>query len=186
MNPYALKFKLQSTVYPKKKYHDNERTNLDLNSTARKKAKDLIVSPAYMDESTLIIIKLELSFPLNSYSATSQVEEGAVIAESKRAIPPTKPPAKGPTPPKDAAPEEEEIVHVETEAEILRRTQHLALKPDILPVERAVFIFQYKNKEFLQSLQKALLEINLECLGIEGGNERDIRTRKLTDEEKAD
>lgn len=54
----------------------------------------------------------------------------------------------------------------------------------MLPYERSIYIFSYKNKDFLQSLQKALLEINLSCLGIEDGNERDIRTRKLTFEEK--
>jgi len=39
LNPYGLRLKLQSCVVPNKKYKDTERTNLDLNNTARKKSK---------------------------------------------------------------------------------------------------------------------------------------------------
>lgn len=38
----------------------------------------------------------------------------------------------------------------------------------------------------MKELQKVIVDINLVCLGIVDGNERDIRTRRLTDKEKTD
>lgn len=55
-----------------------------------------------------------------------------------------------------------------------------------LPYERAVYLFGYKNCEFQIRFQKTILDINLACLFPDGGNERDIRTKKLNAEEKTD
>lgn len=147
LNPYNLKFKLQSTVYPKKKYFDNERTNLELNSTARKKAKDLIGSATYMDESTTLVISFELAFPLGTFVPPKQ-EAVAIDPKAKASQPP-----KGKAPVLADTHENEDAIPEETETDILRRTQLLGLKPKTLPFERSVYIFSYKNKEFLQSLQ---------------------------------
>ena len=51
-------------------------------------------------------------------------------------------------------------------------------------IERAIYIFEYKNREFLKLLQKTIVDIDLEGLKIENGSERDVRTKKLTAEER--
>lgn len=51
-------------------------------------------------------------------------------------------------------------------------------------IERAIYLFEYKNRDFLKLFQKTIVQINLEGLHIENGSERDLRTKKLTAEEK--
>ena len=187
LNPFAMKFKLSQTIVPKKKYFDTERNNLDLNSNARKKAKDLIECPLYMDNTSSVSIKVEISFPIGTYippESPSKIQ-AQPLADTHKPIDKKgatrKQSAKSPEKANILVNEEDTLEH---EDDILRHTQTMALRPKSLPYERAIYVFSYKNTRFLQELQKELVDINLACLGIEGGNERDIRTRKLTDAEK--
>ena len=73
-----------------------------------------------------------------------------------------------------------------SELDLLRRSRLLPPVSQTPCFERAVYIFEYKNRDFLKLLQKSLIEINLEGLKIQNGTERDIRTRKLSEAERAD
>lgn len=188
LNPFAMKFKLSQTIVPKKKYFDTERNNLDLNSNARKKAKDLIECPLYMDNTSSVSIKLEISFPIGTYIPPESLPKVqinlAATAKHETKGATRKQSAKSPDKIKETMLGVEDSI--DNEDDMLRHTQTMALRPKSLPYERAIYVFSYKNTRFLQELQKELVDINLACLGIEGGNERDIRTRKLTDAEKKD
>jgi hypothetical protein len=72
------------------------------------------------------------------------------------------------------------------EYELLRASQKLALHKECLPYERQVYIFAYKNAEFLKELQAAILDINIEILFPGGGTVRDIRTAKIDDLQRKD
>lgn len=126
LNPYALKFKLTQTIHPKKKYFDTERNNLDLNSNARKKAKDMIVCPLYMDNTSSVSIIVEISFPIGTWSPPAQESVVSDITDNsklkKGAI--TKKKEEAPIPE-----ETQEPVVEETCEDILRKTQTFALKP---------------------------------------------------------
>lgn len=72
-----------------------------------------------------------------------------------------------------------------SELDLLHRSQKMKPISDRPIIERAVYLFEYKNREFLKLLQKTLVDINLEGLKIKNGSERDVRTKKLTEEEKS-
>jgi hypothetical protein len=73
-----------------------------------------------------------------------------------------------------------------TYSDILRETRTMPKVTPTPEIELVVFLFDYKNKEFLQQLQKTLIEINLKCLGIKDGNEQNIRTYKLSESQRND
>jgi hypothetical protein len=142
-----------------RRYVDKERTNLDLNGTCRKKAKDLVSSSLYMDQTSSLKVNFHLSFPIKVYAEDS----------------PTKlPQTDGVADPTDM------------EYELLRASQKLALHKECLPYERQVYIFAYKNAEFLKELQAAILDINIEILFPDGGTVRDIRTAMIDDAQRED
>lgn len=73
-----------------------------------------------------------------------------------------------------------------TEKDLILKTQKMKMQTANPVIERAVYIFRYKNRDFLRLLQATIIDINLDGLKIANGSERDIRTRKLTESEKKD
>ena len=131
-------------------------------------------------------LELELSFPLDRYQppeppkAEPEPDKGAKPKQAP--VDQNKP--KGSKP--GAQIEEQAVVEKPelTEIDILLASRLLPVVSPDPPFERAVYVFEYKNRDFLKLLQKTLVDINLEGLLISNGTERDIRTRKLTAEER--
>jgi len=185
LNPYSLHYDLQAPIYPRRVFVDEDRGNLELNKTARKKGRDIIKATDYFTKNSLLKMELHLSFPLDRFKQPDppKVEEPVDPKKAGAA-------AKKDDPKKahgKAKEEEEPPKPVElTEHQLLLKTQKLKNVSPVPVFERAIYLFDYKNREFLKVLQKALVDINLEGLKIANGTERDIRTRKLTPQEKVD
>merc|ERR1711879_1098514 len=104
-----------------------------------------------MDVSSTISINLEISFPIGTYMPPAP--EPTVVQstnESKKPMKSTKKKEEVPVPDEDKLEETLE----ETDLDILRKTQPMGLRPKLLPYERSIYIFSYKNKEFLKELQR--------------------------------
>lgn len=52
LNTYSSELEFEGTVVPKVVFKDTDRTNLELNKTARKEEKEIIKGTEYMDRSS--------------------------------------------------------------------------------------------------------------------------------------
>ena len=131
-------------------------------------------------------LELNLSFPLDRYLQPEPAKHEEPVDPKKVKSKPEEPTTKKVLQGKGVV---EEAIHKPpeiTEAELLLRTQKM---PRVTPkpvFERAIYLFEYKNREFLKILQNTLIDLNVEGMKITNGTERDIRTRRLTPSEKQD
>lgn len=184
LNPYNLKFDQTAAVYAVKVFQNDERGNLDLNSTARKKALELVPTPLYLDQATSIKVKFEIAFPVGG--KVEKVFDNQAIKDT------TLDKSKGPsaitkqTDKKVAINTDIPEKQLLTEQQTLRMSQKLATIPKKLAFERAIFVFSYKNIEFMKTLEKAIKEINYDILFDGEANDRLLRTKVQTEGEKTD
>jgi hypothetical protein len=75
LKPNVRKIKLLSPVAPIKKYEDNDFTNLDLNTTARKELKKLIHLTSFLDCGSFLVITLDLAHAISKFEIPKIVEE---------------------------------------------------------------------------------------------------------------
>ena len=188
LNPYALDLHLQAPVCPREVFVDEDRKNLSLNQTARKRGRDISKATDYFGSNTLLSMDVHLAFPLDSYrEAVVKPEEAkddlkkSSAAELKKSAADKKTGKPGAQIQKEE--EEKQAVPELTETQLLRQSQRLKPVTPKPVFERAVYIFEFKNRDFLRLLQRALVEVNAEGMNITGG-EREVRTRKLTLEER--
>lgn len=173
MNPYNLKFRLYAPIYPIKIHNNNERTILDQNATARKKAKELIPVSQYLDQATTIKVNFEIAFPIGG---TPEPEKETLDVSLKKSKDPKA---------KESTAELTESKQKFSEGQTLRMSQKLAIQPKQLFFERVIFIFSYKNAEFMKLIEKIIKEINIQILFNGEADERILRTKQQTKEEKA-
>ena len=67
LKPNVRKIKLISPVAPIKKFINTHFTNLDLNTTARKEIKKLIVLTSYLDLGSYLVVTFELACPIGEF-----------------------------------------------------------------------------------------------------------------------
>jgi len=79
LKPNLRKLKLLSPIAPIKKFEDNSFTNLDLNTTARKELKKLIVLTSYLDLGSYLVISLDLAEAIGKF--TKEVKKIEVVEE---------------------------------------------------------------------------------------------------------
>lgn len=183
LNPYSLKYQVVAQIIPRKVFIDEDKDSLQLNTTARRVTRDITKCTDYFGTQSYLKMSLTLSFPLDRYKPEEKKKVEEPVA--------TKPGAPVATAPKGAKPAalapvvEDEKPKVEpSEKELITKAQKMKVVSEVQCFERAVYVFEYKNREFLKVLQHALVEINLQGLGIVNGSERDVRTKKLTQAER--
>lgn len=131
-------------------------------------------------------MELLLAFPIDTYKEPEHLHDAVQSeADQKKAAADAKS-KQDPKQKKAQVVQEDQVAKVEdiSEADLLLRSQKMKPVTDRPIIERAVYLFDYRNRDFLKLLQKTLVDINLEGLGIVNGSERDVRTKKLTEEEK--
>lgn len=183
LNPYALEASLTTGLVPRKLFVDSERNNLELNKTARKAKKELIKATEYLENNSRLTVSLRLLFPLDRYEKSEAIDPALQSATSMRN---TKTSIKGKKQ-EESQPIMEEVVNAgPTYLQTLRKTRELSPFSPTPLIERVVYLFEYKNRNFLKLLQETIVALNLESLGLVDGNERDLRTLTLTEEQRAD
>jgi len=66
--------KLLSPIAPIKKFEDNSFNNLDLNTTAKKELKKLVVQTSYLDLNSYLVISIDLADAIGQYEKDKKEE----------------------------------------------------------------------------------------------------------------
>ncbi|KRX01048.1 hypothetical protein PPERSA_00796 [Pseudocohnilembus persalinus] len=181
LKPSVRDIKLISPLVPVKKYEDLESKNLELNTTAKKTMKGVVESSTYMQSDAILVCGFTLSFALDSFVMPEPPKEEEQEIMQKQTEK-NKSSAKG-TDKKgidkkgaDKKPQQQE----QEEIPILKKEAIY---------ERAVYIVPYKSEGFVEKLQEAFYQINIEQAKITQKGQIAIRVltnKALTEQEKND
>ncbi len=84
LKPNVKRVKLLSHIHPIKKYIDDQYSNLDLNTTARKQLRKLIVLTSYLDLGSYLVATFDLADEIGSYKPPEKPEEEEDPKKKKR------------------------------------------------------------------------------------------------------
>ncbi len=92
LKPNVKRVKLLSHIHPIKKYIDDQYSNLDLNTTARKQLRKLIVLTSYLDLGSYLVATFDLAEEIGSYIPPEKPKEEEDPRKRKKKVAAKKPP----------------------------------------------------------------------------------------------
>ena len=75
LKPNVRKIRLLSHIHPIKKYIDDQYANLDLNTTARKQLRKLIVLTSYLDLGSYLVATFDIAEEIGNYKPPEKPKE---------------------------------------------------------------------------------------------------------------